>query len=103
MREVQLFQVHTFKVLNLSDLVLSEGERHQALVAGESFDLSDLVVVQTEMLHVWVEHDVLDLCDLIARVIDYFKIGRRGKVEHLHNSVVAGVELDQVLDVGQMG
>ena len=54
------------------------------------------------MLEVGVEADVLDLFDLVVRVVHHFQVRGRCEVQHLLDSVVAGVELDEMFDVSEV-
>lgn len=55
------------------------------------------------MLYVGVEAHVLNHLNLIVGVVDNFKVGHRGKIEHLLDAVIAGIQFDQVLDVANVG
>ena len=102
LRQVQVFQVEPVEILNLRDLIHSEGERDQALVADETLNLADLVVIEAEKLHVGVEADVFNNFNLVVRVVDDFKVCWWSKVKHLSDSIVARVQLDHVLNVRQV-
>ena len=54
------------------------------------------------MLQVRIKKHILNLRDLVVRVVNNFEVGWSGKIEHLLQAVVAGVKLNQVLNVRQV-
>ena len=101
LRNVELFEPHVVKALDLPDLVAAEGQDDETLVELYLFDHFDLIRVQEQVLEVWVLLDSLDFGDLVVRVVHPFEVGWWGEVKHLGDAVVACIQLHQVLDVGE--
>lgn len=94
--------MQVFEVLDGVNVVAIERKYAEALVALKPFDLLDVVAVQNEGLEEDVAVGILDLVDRIASVVDPLKVGRWVKVECLSDLVPSGLELDQVLQMGEI-
>lgn len=74
----------------------------EALVGLEALDLLDAVRVQVQVLQVHILSCVLDFIDRVAGVVDPFQVRRRVKVKRFPNLIPSGLELDHVLERGQV-
>jgi hypothetical protein len=68
----------------------------------ETFDLLDVIAIQYKSLQIWVSVCILDLVDQVASIVNELKVSRWLKIECLPDLVPRGLQLDQMLELGEI-
>ena len=97
MGKAELFKIEFIQILDLADVVGSQGEYLQALVRTESFNSVDFILIKVELLEEWVQLTVLDLRNLVACEVSILKVCWRIEVKKRCDLVVTSIQFDEML------
>jgi hypothetical protein len=68
----------------------------------QTFNLLDIIAIQYQSLQIWVSVCVLNLVDQVASIVNELQVGRWLKIECPPDLVPCGLQLNQMLELGEI-
>jgi len=68
----------------------------------QTFYLLDIIAIQYQSLQIWVSVCVLNLVDQVASIVNELQVGRGLKIECPSDLVPCGLQLNQMLELGEI-